>query len=70
MIIHVSMYIESIPNRNSPPAILLREAWREGEKIRKRTIANLTHWPAGKSKRLRRLLKNEPLVAAEGGFRH
>jgi hypothetical protein len=36
------MFIESIPNRNSPPAILLREAWREGKKIRKRTIANLT----------------------------
>jgi len=37
------MFIECIPNRNSPPAILLREAWQEGKKIRKRTIANLTH---------------------------
>jgi len=36
------MYIESIPNRNSPPAILLRESWREDGKIRKRTLANLS----------------------------
>jgi hypothetical protein len=35
------MYIESVPNRNSPPAILLRESFRDGTKIKKRTIANL-----------------------------
>jgi transposase len=40
----VAMYIEKIPNRNSPPAILLRKSWREGGKIRKRTIANLSEW--------------------------
>jgi hypothetical protein len=39
------MYIETVPNRNSPPAILLREGWREGSKIQKRTIANISHWP-------------------------
>jgi hypothetical protein len=33
------MYIETVPNRNSPPAILLREGWREGKKTRKRTLA-------------------------------
>jgi hypothetical protein len=40
------MYIESVPNRNSPPAILLRESFRDGTKIKKRTIANLSDWPA------------------------
>jgi hypothetical protein len=40
------MYIESVPNRNSPPAILLRESFRDGAKIKKRTIANLSDWPA------------------------
>jgi hypothetical protein len=36
------MYIESVPNRDSPPAILLRESWREDGKVRKRTLANLS----------------------------
>lgn len=40
------MYIERIPNRHSPPAILLRESSRDGPKVRKRTLANLTHWPS------------------------
>jgi hypothetical protein len=62
------MYIESIPNRNSPPAILLRETWREGQKIHKRTLANLSHWPTEKIQALRRLLRDEPLVAAKGAF--
>lgn len=62
------MYIESIPNRNSPPAILLRETWREGQKIHKRTLANLSHWPAEKIQALRRLLRDEPLVVAKGAF--
>jgi hypothetical protein len=62
------MFIERIPNRNSPPAILLREAWREGKKIRKRTLANLTHWPSEKVEALRCLLKNEPMVASKEAF--
>jgi transposase len=62
------MYIESIPNRNSPPAILLREAWREGKKIRKRTVANLTQWPPEKVEALRRLLKDDPMVTAKETF--
>jgi transposase len=62
------MYIESIPNRNSPPALLLREAWREGKRIRKRTIANLSQWPMEKVEALRRLLKNEPMVVAQEAF--
>jgi hypothetical protein len=39
------MYIERVPNRNSPPAILLRESFREGNTVRKRTLANLSQWP-------------------------
>jgi transposase len=66
--IHVSMYIENIPNRGSPPAILLREAWREGKRIRKRTIANLGQWPSEKVEALRRLLRDEPLVVAQEAF--
>ena len=40
------MYVESVPNRNSPPAILLREARREDGKTIKRTLANLSAWPS------------------------
>ena len=59
------MYIDTIPNRSSPPAILLREGWREGGKVRKRTLANLSHWPKHKVEALRRLLKDELLVSAQ-----
>jgi transposase len=57
------MYIERVPNRNSPPAILLREGWREGKKTRKRTLANLSDWPEHKIETLRRLLRDEILVS-------
>ena len=62
------MYIEKVPNRNSPPAVLLREGWREGKKTLKRTIANLSHWPDQKIEALRRLLKDETLVSADEAF--
>ena len=62
------MYIETVPNRNSRPAILLREGWREGQKVRNRTLANLTDWPAHKVEALRRVLKEEPLVAPVDTF--
>jgi transposase len=62
------MYIEFVPNRRSRPAVLLREGWREGAKVRKRTLANLTDWPAQKIEALRRLLKNEPLMAPDDVF--
>src|ERR1700756_2620172 len=39
------MYIESVPNRGSPPAILLRESFRENGRVRKRSLANLSDWP-------------------------
>ena len=58
------MYIESVPNRNSPPAILLREGWREGGKVRKRTLANLSKWPPALIEGLRVLLKGGTAVAS------
>src|SRR5215217_5977746 len=62
------MYIETVPNRHSRPTILLREAWREGSHVRKRTLANLTHWPAPKIEALRLLLQDVPLVPAQSLF--
>ncbi len=56
------MYVERVPNRNSPPAILLRESYRDDGKVKKRTIANLSHWPDGKIETLRRVLRGELLV--------
>ena len=57
------MYIEIVPNRNSPPAILLREGWREGKKTLKRTLANLSDWPEPQIETLRRALRGETLVS-------
>ena len=62
MVYIVPMYIEIVPNRNSPPAVLLREGWREGRKVRKRTIANLSSWPAEKVETLRLVLQGRRLV--------
>lgn len=61
------MYIATIPNRSSPPAILLRESHREGKKVKSRTLANLTHWPAEKIEGLRRVLADEPVAPVPGG---
>ena len=62
------MYVTSVPNRNSPPAILLRESYRENGKVKTRTLKNLTKWPVWKVESLKRLLKNERLVSAEDAF--
>jgi transposase len=56
------MYIQSVPNRNSPPCILLREDRREGRKIVKKTLANLTQWPSHVVNGLRILIKGGALV--------
>jgi len=60
------MYIESVPNRSSPPAILLRESFRENGRVRKRTLANLSDWPTTLVEGFRPLLKGGVAVAEEG----
>jgi hypothetical protein len=60
------MYIESVPNRGSPPAILLRESYREQGRVKKRTLANLSDWPATLVEGFRTLLKGGVAVAADG----
>jgi transposase len=59
------MYVERIPNRNSPAAILLRESYRDGNKFKRRTIANLSHWPPAKIEALRRVLRDEAVAPTE-----
>jgi len=59
------MYIEAVPNRNSPPAILLRESYRQHGKVRKRTVCNLSDWPAAYIEGLRGVLKGGTVIPAE-----
>src|SRR5438477_4820262 len=60
------MYIEAVPNRGSPPAILLRQSLRENGRVRKRTLANLSDWPTPLVEGFRTLLKGGVAVVAEG----
>jgi transposase len=62
------MYIDVVPNRNSPPAILLRETRREGHRTVKRTIANLSGCPPEAIEALRLALKGVRLVPAEAVY--
>jgi len=63
------MYVETVPNRNSRPAILLREGWREGSRTRKRTLANLTDWPSAQVDALRAVLRGDfSTLAPSAGF--
>ena len=57
------MYVTRVPNRSSPPAVLLRESWREGGNVRTRTLANLSGWPEAKVAALRRVLRGETFLA-------
>src|SRR5260370_8222955 len=59
------MYIESVPNRDSPPAILLRESYREGGKVRKRTLLNLSDWPSERIAGFRALLKGGTVIPGD-----
>src|ERR1700693_1428724 len=59
------MYIEAVPNRNSPPAILLRESCRQDGKVRKRTLCNLSDWPTAYVEGLRGVLKGGTVIPAE-----
>ncbi len=58
------MYVETVPNRGSPPAILLRESYRDGKAVRKRTRLNLTDWPTEHVEGLRAVLKGGVVVPA------
>ena len=62
------MYVERVPNRSSPPAVLLRESYREGGRIKKRTLANLSKLPHAAVEAVRRVLRGEPLVNPQEAF--
>jgi len=59
------MYIESVPNRHSPPAILLRESYREGGRVKKRTLLNLSDWPADRIAGFKMLLKGGTVIPGD-----
>ena len=62
------MYIARIPNRSSPPAYLLRESYRQGGKVKNRTLANLSQLPIAQIELIRRVLKGETLVSPNQAF--
>lgn len=65
----VDMYVAKVPNRGSPPAILLRESYREDGKVKNRTLSNLSHWPEDKVEALSAVLKGlPPKHSIEGSF--
>lgn len=68
MYIIVGMHIHTIPNRGSRPTILLRESYREGKKVKKRTLANLSKLPIDRVNLLRRVLKGEQLLSVDSLF--
>jgi len=59
------MYIAVVPNRSSPPAILLRESYRQQGRVKNRTLANLGHWPPEKIEALRQVLKGAGSVGPQ-----
>src|ERR1700689_227199 len=61
---YVSMYVTTVPNRKSPPAILLRESYRQDGKVKSRTLANLTHLPSQQIAALRSALAGDPSAPA------
>ncbi len=58
------MYIERVPNRNSPPAVLLRESWRVNGKTKRRTVGNLSSLPDETIEAVRSALKGDVVPAA------
>ncbi|HYW78579.1 MAG TPA: IS1634 family transposase, partial [Thermoguttaceae bacterium] len=59
------MFVARIPNRNSPPAFLLRESYREDGKVKTRTLANLTHLPQERIDAVKAALKGTPLAPVQ-----
>ena len=68
MVYTVVMHVETVPNRGSHPTILLRQSYREGDRVRKRTIANLTALPPDVIEVLRWALRGEKLVPFDKAF--
>ena len=64
----VGMHIHIVPNRNSKPAVLLRESYRVGGSVRKRTLANLSKLPMDAVDAIKRILKGEKLVSLGDAF--
>src|SRR5229473_1273176 len=62
------MYVAIVPNRGSPPAILLRESYRDGAKVKNRTLKNLSDWPAERIELLRAVLRGDALAPAGEGL--
>jgi len=62
------MYVATVPNRDSPPAVLLRESFRDGDRVKNRTLANLGKWPAEKIEALRAVLRGDKLVPTGAGL--
>ena len=62
------MYVALVPNRSSRPAVLLRESYRDGTKVKNRTLANLSDWPAEQIETLRAALRGDKLVPAGEGL--
>ena len=62
------MHIHVIPNRDSPPTVLLRESYRDGKTVKKRTLANLSALPAEQIELIRQVLRGEKLVAPASLF--
>src|SRR5512132_2537376 len=62
------MYVTRVPNRSSPPAILLRESYREGGLVKTRTLANLSNWTGAKVETLKRVLRGERLLVPADRF--
>ena len=68
MLYNVGMHIHVIPNRDSPPTVLLRESYRDGKTVKKRTLANLSSLPAEQIELIRQVLRGEKLVAPASLF--
>lgn len=64
----VAMHIDIVPNRGSPPAVLLRESYREGGKVKKRTLANLSELSGSQVEAIRQILKGKSMVPADQLF--
>jgi hypothetical protein len=62
------MYVTTVRNRTSPPAVLLRESYRDGKQVRNRTLANLSDWPEDQVEALRAVLRGDKLVPAGEGL--